>query len=56
MSGNGYDGLIAFYRHALKIKKELFDRFVDIVFIQRKGNEKVVPVLKDGENLYPIKS
>jgi len=56
LSGNGYDGLISFYRYALEMKKELVGTFVEIVFVQGKGNDEFEPVLKDGENLFPLKT
>lgn len=56
LSGNGYSGFIEFYRFALKIKMELMDKYVDIVFVQRKSIEKFEPVLNDGENLFPLKT
>ena len=56
LSSNGYDGLIEFYRNALKIKIELFLKYIDIVFVKGKSKEKFEPVLTDGENLFLLKT
>lgn len=54
LSSKGYEGLIEFYSFALKTKIELSENYVDIVFVQNKSNEKFEPILKDGENVFPL--
>jgi len=56
LSSSAYSGLIEFYGNALKIKMKLFEKYIDIIFIKGKSNEKFEPVLKDGENLFPLKT
>jgi len=56
LSSNGFEGLIDFNWLTYKIKISFYERFIEVVYILKKPYEKVEPYLKDGENLFPLKT
>lgn len=54
LTGNGYEGLLKFYKFSKYIKLEFIKNFFEIVYFSGKSEEKVESFLKNNRNLYQL--